>query len=481
MLLTPSLLRSWQQIRLQLDKIVLTSAVVNAFQGLSSLLAAGWIVHFLSAVEQGYWYTFAAILALCGYAEMGIGQVIMRFTAHEWSTSEGTRHEYSQQRLQGLFKIALIWGFGLAVIISTIALPSGLLVLGQRHDAIEWKSPWLFAAAVGPLWLILALLNSFTEGCQKIISSNVRRAIQLVFGTGTLFFSLSLGYGLWGFGFSALASFLAGSAVLLFSQGRFIATLSCGLLTNRAINWRDEIWPVQWRYAATWVASLFGPALITPILFSSVGPVSAGAFGFTWSLVGFISAYPLLWINARAPVFAKLTAIRHIRELNELFRSSFVSAFAILGIADVLVVVGYTIVLFSPWAPLTERVLPLPSLIILLVAQLIAALIQALSTYVRSGKVEPFVKAAWLSAGTYAITTPVGVSLAGSTGACLSVLLNQIVVLPLVASIFVRYRKSLTKPTSPEDPTGQQQGSPSFRADLPKIVASRAGSSGELM
>ena len=81
--------------------------------------------------------------------------------------------------------------------------------------------------------VILALLNSFTDGCQKMISANIRRAIELVCGSAALFGSLALGYGLWGFGALLSASFTAGIAVLLLSQRALIGGLWRGLLKPR--------------------------------------------------------------------------------------------------------------------------------------------------------------------------------------------------------------------------------------------------------
>jgi hypothetical protein len=45
------------------------SGTVTAF------LTAILLVRFLTPVEQGYWYTFASILGIAGFAEMGAGQI----------------------------------------------------------------------------------------------------------------------------------------------------------------------------------------------------------------------------------------------------------------------------------------------------------------------------------------------------------------------------------------------------------------------
>ena len=77
-------------------KRILSLTGVNRAVGYS-LLARGWqviagpisillVTKFFSLEEQGFYYTFASILALQVFFELGLAFVIMQFSSHEFAT-----------------------------------------------------------------------------------------------------------------------------------------------------------------------------------------------------------------------------------------------------------------------------------------------------------------------------------------------------------------------------------------------------------
>ena len=62
----------------------------------STFLNQGWriisgplvllcIPYFLSAIDQGYWYTFISVAALSVLADLGFSNIILQFSAHEFA------------------------------------------------------------------------------------------------------------------------------------------------------------------------------------------------------------------------------------------------------------------------------------------------------------------------------------------------------------------------------------------------------------
>jgi hypothetical protein len=430
------------------DPIVLSSGVARLVSTITSPIAALLVIHFLTLAEQGYWFTFQGIVTMANYAEMGMGQVILQFAAHEAGKSSAeVEHPLSDNndKLKSILRISLIFGGLSALLQFVIALPLGFLILSSHTDAdqpVRWFGPWLFLCCVAPLSLVLVFVNAFLEGCQFIVGANLRRALQAVAQVGVTLLVFSLGGRLWSLGAGLFASFAVGLLWILAAHGGFLGRLLAGFRHNREVSWRREVWPLQWRYAMTWSTGLFTYGLFNPLIFSLAGAEAAGQFGFTMAVVGVVLAYSQVWTASRAAVFAKLNAGANWGELKRLFdRSVKYGAIAyLLGAAGVLLALY---VINEIWPLLAVRFLdPLATMILLVGAG--ANLITFFITYfVRSFKEEPFVKVAWAIAALMVVFLPAGTILLGTRGAAAAYLVSQSAVLPVVFRIFHKYRNRM--------------------------------------
>ena len=67
---------------------------------------------------------------------------------------------------------------------------------------------------------------------------------------------------------------------------------------------------MQWRIALSWVSGYFIFSLFTPIIFHYYGPVTAGQFGMTWSVIGMVAAIAGPWLYTKAPKFGMLIFLK---------------------------------------------------------------------------------------------------------------------------------------------------------------------------
>ncbi|HXI90520.1 MAG TPA: hypothetical protein VNO24_10950 [Blastocatellia bacterium] len=429
------------------DPIVFSSGFARIIATVASPITAVLIIHFLSLPEQGYWYTFLGLVAIVNYAELGMGQVILQFAAYEWGEFGGasqTLESDNGRRLKSIFRIALLFGGLTALVGLMTALPLGYFILSSRGGSqdIHWLGPWVFVSLVAPLNLALVFLNSFLEGCQMIVAANLRRAAQAVAQVAGAFLFFAVGGKLWALGAGQLASFGVGLLWILLTQRSFLRALLTGFPDNKQVSWRDEIWPLQWRYAAGWATGPFVYGLFSPLIFALVGSEAAGRFGFTFAIVGVVLAYSQVWIASRAAVFTKLNAGSNWRELTDLFgRSVKQGVLTYLAGAAVLLV---GIRLLNTGVPsLAGRFLDLSSTLLLLAAGSVTLLIFSIMFFVRSFKEEPFVRMAWIGAILMVVLLPLGISLFQTTGASGAYLVSQLTVLPIAYQIYESYRKRI--------------------------------------
>src|SRR5437868_4384372 len=99
-----------------LDRDTITTACARISGALCSIVVAASIVKFLDPGTQGYWYTFNSILGLASYAELGAGQIIMRFVAAERGAIE--KPSLNRGRLSAILRFTVWYG----ALISTVAV-----------------------------------------------------------------------------------------------------------------------------------------------------------------------------------------------------------------------------------------------------------------------------------------------------------------------------------------------------------------------
>jgi len=67
------------------DRVVTLGVITKVWEMLAGPVTLVIIARCFTPAVQGYYYTFASILALQVFAELGLGQVIVQFASHEWA------------------------------------------------------------------------------------------------------------------------------------------------------------------------------------------------------------------------------------------------------------------------------------------------------------------------------------------------------------------------------------------------------------
>lgn len=420
-----------------------------AFRGWS--ICAGAVTLFLlpmmlSATEQGYYYTFASVLALQIFFELGLNQIVMQFVSHE--VAHLTRGvgglleggvDYLD-RLSSLVRVIRKWYFWAALLFFLSAGCAGLIFFDARGTLprSEWIGIWIaltFSTAVN---LFLSPSLAVMEGCGHVGQVAKMRLQQSAIGYAALWLGLTLHIGLW----SAVAVPVTSaiySTVWLRYQGKMIEGLRKRPRDGEEkLHWYREIFPLQWRIAISWVSGYFIFNLFTPMVFSRWGPAQAGKIGLALAMFTAVSTIGMSWVNATAPKFAMHISRDERHDLNILFlsvlkRSTAVTIFLCVG----LVMAGW--VCRAAGLPFMDRVASIDILACLASVTAVNSVIFSLAAYMRAHKEEPMLP---VSVVTALLT--IGALYVGSQVSLLIMMLcylavTALVTLPWTSRLFLTY------------------------------------------
>lgn len=353
-----------------------------------------------SKVEQGYYYTFSSLLALQIFFELGLLTVLAQFAAHEFAfLSWGEKGEIigvaaHRDRFVDLLGKGFKWYTVSAVLLIIALIPAGLYFFVQSPaNAVDftWRLPWALAVIGVGCNLLLIPFYAVITGSGDVASINRREMLGGMAGSVVGWLVIACGGGLYAIPAVTTGTIIVGVVYLSRSKPHLVKTafsLAFGSeKPSHAISWWEEVWPMQWKIAISWVSGYFVFQLFTPVLFKYHGPVVAGQMGMTLSVVNAVQGICIMWIQTRSPEFGKLIALKNWQSLdasfNQILKQTIVIT-VVLAIAAIMVVTGLQF-----YTAIGTRFLPVLQVMIFLVAVCCNVSIFGWAIYMRAHKQEP--------------------------------------------------------------------------------------------
>ncbi len=384
-------------IKIGIDRTIAITLVTRLIQATSGILSIFFIARYLSVYEQGFFYTFASIIAIQVFFELGLSSIITQYAAHEFAHLEWDEEwnlvgdKYYKSRLA-----SLLWFCVKCFAIISIVLFFSLLIIGfwffSKYNAdisVNWKNPWIILCLATSLNLFIDPILAFFDGIGEIKDMSKVRLVQKLCNIILLFTFFILGFKLYA---SALASLIA-ILINYFQIGslkRFKFLKSIWKEKHESIiNYYQEIFPFQWRIALSWISGYFIFQLFNPVLFATEGAKVAGQMGITLAALNGISTLSMSWITTKIPMFSALIAKKNYNELDYVFDKTIKQ---LIGI-NILAIGGFVFFIYiSNYLNLNfaNRFLYSLPLILLCLTVIANQLVFSWATYLRCHKKEPF-------------------------------------------------------------------------------------------
>ena len=380
-----------------LDRAVAYTIAARLLQIVGSVGTVLLILRFMSAVEQGYYYTLLSLTALQMIFELGFSFVILQLATHEAALVTigpdgfvcGDQDAYS--RLASVLQLTVRWYRRCAVMFAVFLLPLGVVFFhhrGGEQNPVSWFGPWVSAVVALSLVLFVTPLFSFLEGCGQVQQVAKIRMFQALAVFICSWVAIASGHGLYA---CALvnAGFIGVGLVFIARNSPLFRALWTFQADSGTVSWRKEIWPFQWKIALTWLCSYFTMQIFTPILFACKGATAAGRMGLSISIATCLQSVAMAWITPKAAPFGRLVKLGQLKELRDVFLRTFWQS---LGALCGLVVICMTAIMAAQtlWPRIALRMESPAVMSLLFVGAISGLVVQAMAVYLRSFKREPY-------------------------------------------------------------------------------------------
>jgi hypothetical protein len=431
---------------LGLDFHVLVTLLFRGWGILAGAATVFMLPLWISPTEQGYYFTFASVLALQIFFELGLNQIVMQLVSHEVAhltpTADGrlTGEESHLGRLSSLARLISRWYGVAALLFAVIGGFAGVIFFSQKgtEPLSAWLGIWvvLVSATAVNLWLSPGL--AVMEGCGKVGQVARLRLVQSVLGYAILWSTLLSGGGLWATTVVPVVSALC-TGYWLKAHGNMLHWLSCRAVDiKNQLSWRNDVLPLQWRIALSWASGYLIFNLFTPMVFSHHGAVEAGRLGMALTVFSAISTIGMSWVNAKAPNFTMHIARGERSELNSLFKGLFIrSTAAIALISSGFVLVAWY--LSQIGLPLMMRIASPSVLAVLAIVTTINSMVFAMAVYMRAHREEPMLTQSIVGGLLVACAVYMGSIYGVLTMMLLNMVVCVVVSLPWTIWLFMRY------------------------------------------
>lgn len=376
------------------------NGIIGAFIGVFSVVLYATC---LTKEEQGYYYTFASVLAIQGFFELGFTGIMTQFVAHEhahlsWGADSISLEGESiyRSRLASLLHICVKWYSVVAVLFLVALQVAGTFFFEEfgKDDNVDWETPWIIISTMNAWSLFTAPLFSFMNGLGLVKDMAKMNFYRTIVNTIILWICLLLGLKLYSMAFSAIVS--AMYVILYFATHKFFKIL-IGIwktYVHERVSYMKDIFPYQWRIALSWMSGYFIFNFMNPVIFASVGSVAAGQFGMSINILNQIRNLAMSWITTKIPLMSRLIELKEYFDLDRMFRRTVIQEVCVClallsGFWVIIILLRETQFSFGG-SVLSERFLDYLPLLLVTIPVVLQAVNDNFATYLRCHKKEPF-------------------------------------------------------------------------------------------
>jgi len=187
-----------------IDFHIQQTLLLRGWQVISGGVMLIFVAHWMTGIEQGFYYTFSSLIALQIFFELGLNYVVMQIVSHEsahlriGSTGELEGDPVHIDRIAALVALLRYW-YRIGASLFFLGVGTFGMLFLSRSNALpveEWLPAWCILIALVSGNLYLSPMLAVFEGCGQVGQIAQLRLKQAITGSLLTWMLLSFGAGL---------------------------------------------------------------------------------------------------------------------------------------------------------------------------------------------------------------------------------------------------------------------------------------------
>jgi O-antigen/teichoic acid export membrane protein len=427
----------------EIDRDVFWLLINKTWLAIKGPISIYFILRYLTADDQGLWYTFLSLGALSTFAELGFTSIITQFISHEFAFLAEKKGLLTGSQTK-LDKIISLIRFSIKFYSAIIPIAILILILvGYYYFDENWKKiyfTWTIFSIVGGITLFSSLFQAIYQGLDKVKETQINILLGSIIMSLFNWILLYLNCSIWALVLGNALGLVVMSFLLYFTAPQLWKQIFIHKLSSKH-KWGSKIIDLQWKYALSWASGVFIFSLYVPIINKLDGAVLAGKFGITYTVLSAIQGVAFSWLTAKIPKLNVFVALNNSKMAHETFTKSKLIGFLILIILSVLFCLS--IFLLQDLMIFKNRFLSLSQTILLVIYFIESYIIGSGAILIRAYKQEPYYNFSIATAIFIFVNTILCVSFFSLTIALLvQVIVTAIFFIPWSNNIYTKFKNN---------------------------------------
>ncbi|MCG9707162.1 hypothetical protein, partial [Photobacterium damselae] len=380
--------------RIGIDKTIFYMLMTRGFGAISSFVTILMLGVFLTKSEIGYYYTFASIIGLQVFFELGFSVVLRQYMSHLnanviFYNNLPFTTELNRGDIISLYVFSKKWYFKLAIVLAFFLLLSGWLFFNNELSDVNWKFPWLCLTILTAISLTYTPILSTIESLGFVLEVSKLRYIQILISSVISWIVIYFGGGL----YCTLVMPIVTIVVNFFWINKHFKKLLLFFNTKHTTNrkWFSEMFEMQGKVAISWVFGYLIFQIINPISFKLYGSEISGQIGLTLSIFSLMLNMSLSWINTKMPYWGRLIAKKEAGIFYKLFLETLKQSSVFLIFIEMFFILFVFFIVKKIDLSFYEKLLPIDLMLLLAITMISRHVVGSIGYYIRVHKKEKLV------------------------------------------------------------------------------------------
>lgn len=375
------------------DKPVLYSLIGTCWRVLFAPISLYLVALKLSPEQLGIYYIFFSIAGLQSIVEAGFSHTIIQSISHEMHSVKFENHRLignkdSIGRISQAMRLGFTWFSIVSVSCIIFVLPIGYFIINTQSHVLSqsyWLLPWIIFILFFSANLFLYPVNFFFEGILQLEKIYKNRLVIQIISSILFIGALLMNMGIYVVSIASIVSLVINFIVLFlpnFGQFREFLHLPKWQYFKSVFKWQTKI-------SIVWCTGYLYWQLPSVFIFSLLGPVISGQYGFTVNVINAVTNMGQIFVRTKSAVIGKLRAEGNFSQAFSVFRVNSNYSYSLIALGfGTLLLLWIVFPQFIIW----KRMMPFIPSILLMFAFAINMVTLNQAMFARCSKEEPYFK-----------------------------------------------------------------------------------------